>query len=89
MAFREAALVPRVIVESASIMQLMQCAQVGLGLLVSPVGHLLPASLQGLQQRGITLPPMARQAALVIAEPGRATPLAQHFFDEARGLLPV
>lgn len=89
MAFREAALVPRVIVESASIMQLMQCAQVGLGLLVSPVGHLLPASLQGLQQRGITLPPMARQAALVIAEPGRATPLAQHFFDEARGQLPV
>ncbi|WP_336749364.1 LysR family transcriptional regulator [Pantoea vagans] len=89
MAFREAALVPRVIVESASIMQLMQCAQVGLGLLASPVGHLLPASIQGLQQRGITLPPMARQAALVIAEPGRATPLAQHFFDEARGQLPV
>ncbi len=89
MAFREAALVPRVIVESASVMQLMQCAQVGLGLLVSPVGHLLAASLQGLQQRAITLPPMARQAALVIAEPGRATPLAQHFFDEARGLLPV
>ncbi|KAF6684051.1 LysR family transcriptional regulator [Pantoea sp. EKM20T] len=89
MAFREAALVPRVIVESASVMQLMQCAQVGLGLLVSPVGHLLAASLQGLQQRAITLPPMARQAALVIAEPSRATPLAQHFFDEARGLLPV
>ncbi|MGN8161822.1 LysR family transcriptional regulator [Pantoea sp. 22096] len=89
MAFREATLVPRVIVESASVMQLMQCAQVGLGLLVSPVGHLLPASLQGLQQRAITLPPMARQAALVIAEPGRATPLAQHFFDEARGLLPI
>lgn len=88
MAFREAALVPRVIVESASVMQLMQCAQVGLGLLVSPVGHLLPASLQGLQQRAITLPPMARQAALVIAEPGRATPLAQHFFDEARARLP-
>lgn len=89
MAFRETGLVPRVIVESASVMQLMQCAQVGLGLLVSPVGHLLPASLQGLQQRAIILPPMARQAALVIAEPGRATPLAQHFFDEARGLLPV
>lgn len=89
MAFREAALVPRVIVESASVMQLMQCAQVGLGLLLSPVGHLLSASLQGLQQRAITLPPMARQAALVIAELGRATPLAQHFFDEARGLLPV
>jgi len=50
---------------------------------------LLPASLQGLQQRPITLPPMAREAALVIAEPGRATPLAQHFFDEARGQLPV
>ncbi|MGK3141904.1 LysR family transcriptional regulator [Pantoea sp. C2G6] len=89
MAFREAGLVPRVIVESASVMQLMQCAQVGLGLLVSPVGHLLPASLHGLHQRTITLPPMAREAALVIAEPGRATPLAQHFFDEARGQLPV
>lgn len=89
MAFREAALVPRVVVESASVMQLMQCAQVGLGLLISPVGHLLPGSLQGLHQRPIQLQPMAREAALVIAEPGRATPLAQHFFDEARGQLPV
>jgi len=27
---------------------------------------------------------MSRQGAVVIAEPGRATPLAQHFFDEVR-----
>ncbi|WP_215848275.1 LysR family transcriptional regulator [Pantoea bituminis] len=85
MAFREATFTPRVIVESASIMQLLQCTQVGLGVLVSPIGHLLPESLHGLAQRPINVTKMPREAALVIAEPGRATPLAQHFFDEARG----
>ncbi|MCZ4058485.1 LysR family transcriptional regulator [Pantoea sp. LMR881] len=89
MAFREAERLPRVIVESASIMQLLQCTQVGLGVMVSPQGHLLPESLQGLAQRPIEITRMAREAALVIAEPGRATPLAQHFFDEARGYLPA
>lgn len=87
-AFREAEMTPRVIVESASIMQLLQSAQVGLGVLVGPVGHLHPETLLRLQQRQIQLPAMTRQAALVIAEAGRATPLAQHFFDEARRHLP-
>lgn len=87
MTFRDVALVPRVVVESASIMQLLQCTQVGLGVLISPRGHLLPASLHGLEKRTIAMPKMARQAALVVAEPGRATPLAQHFYDEARSHL--
>lgn len=85
---RETGLLPRVIVESASIMQLLQSAQVGLGVMVSPHGHLLPELLQGLARRPIEMAPMGRQAALVIAEPGRASPLAQHFFDEARRHLP-
>ncbi|WP_130835093.1 LysR family transcriptional regulator [[Erwinia] mediterraneensis] len=86
-AFREANITPRVIVESASILELLQSAQAGLGVLVGPVGHLQPELLQKLQQRMIDVPGMARQAALVIAEPGKATPLSQHFFDEARGHL--
>ena len=64
-----------------------QEGQVGLGVLISPRGHLLPESLHGLEKRTISMPKMARQAALVIAEPGRATPLAQHFYDEARSYL--
>ncbi|MBE5251780.1 LysR substrate-binding domain-containing protein [Mixta mediterraneensis] len=85
--FREASVTPRVIVESASIMQLLQCTQVGLGVLISPKGHLLPESLHDLAQRPVNITKMTREAALVIAEPGRATPLAQHFFDAARGHL--
>lgn len=87
-AFREAAITPRVIVESASILELLQSAQAGLGVMVGPVGHLPPETLQKLQHRLIHVAGMARQAALVIAEPGKATPLSQHFFDEARGHLP-
>lgn len=37
-----------------------------------------------LQRRRVAIAPMSRQGAVVIAEPGRATPLAQHFFDEVR-----
>jgi hypothetical protein len=85
---RETGLIPRVIVESASIMQLLQSAQVGLGVMVSPRGHLLPGLMQNLARRPIEMAPMGRQAALVIAVPGRASPLAQHFFDEARRHLP-
>lgn len=85
---RETGVLPRVIVESASIMQLLQSAQVGLGVMVAPCGHLLPEMLQNLARRPIEMAPMGRQAALVIAEPGRASPLAQHFFDEARRHLP-
>jgi CBS-domain-containing membrane protein len=69
-------------------MQLLQSAQIGLGVMVSPCGHLLPELLQNLARRPIDIAPMGRQAALVIAEPGRASPLAQHFFDEARRHLP-
>ncbi len=87
MAFREAALTPQVMVESSAILELVQSEQVGLGVLVSPVGHLLPSMLKGMAQRRIEITHMARQAALVIAEPGRATPLSQHFFDEARSHL--
>jgi DNA-binding transcriptional LysR family regulator len=85
---RETGMLPRVIVESASVMQLLQSAQVGLGVMVSPCDHLLPEMLQSLARRPIDMAPMGRQAALVIAEPGRASPLAQHFFDEARRHLP-
>lgn len=85
---RETGILPRVIVESASIMQLLQSAQVGLGVMVAPCGHVLPEMLQNLARRPIDIAPMGRQAALVIAEPGRASPLAQHFFDEARRHLP-
>lgn len=81
---RETGVLPRVIVESASVMQLIQSAQVGLGVMVSPCGHLLPEMLHHLARRPIYIAPMGRQAALVIAEPGRASPLSQHFFDEAR-----
>nr|WP_255697847.1 MULTISPECIES: LysR family transcriptional regulator [unclassified Pantoea] len=85
---RETGTTPRIIVESASITQLLQSAHVGLGVMVSPCGHLLPEMLQHLVRRPIEMAPMGRQAALVIAEPGRASPLAQHFFDEARAHLP-
>ncbi|THD38645.1 MULTISPECIES: LysR family transcriptional regulator [Pantoea] len=81
---RETGVLPRVIVESASVMQLIQSALVGLGVMVSPCGHLLPEMLHHLARRPIDIAPMGRQAALVIAEPGRASPLSQHFFDEAR-----
>lgn len=40
-----------------------------------------------LHSRPLNIAPMARHTAVVIAEPGRATPLAQHFFDEVRRIL--
>ncbi|QKJ87264.1 LysR family transcriptional regulator [Paramixta manurensis] len=82
--FRDAALSPRVILESTSVFQLIQGVQVGLGCLIAPGGHLLPEMVPALRHRRLAIAPMARHAALVIAEPGRATPLAQHFFDEVR-----
>jgi len=82
--FREAEVRPRVVLESTSVFQLVQGVQVGLGGLISPRGHLLPAMMPELQSRQLAIQPMSRQAAVVIAEPGRATPLSQHFFDEAR-----
>lgn len=85
--FRDKGLAVRVILETTSILQLIQGAQVGLGCLISPVGHLLPEMTQDLCRRRLLLPPMTRHGAVVIAEPGRATPLAQHFFDEVRHVL--
>jgi len=82
--FRDAQLTLRVVLETTSVFQLLQGVQVGLGCLVSPVGHLIDGMTSGLQRRRVAMPPMSRQGAVVIAEPGRATPLAQHFFDEVR-----
>ncbi|ORM82265.1 LysR family transcriptional regulator [Mixta gaviniae] len=77
--FREAGVTQRVIMESTSIFQLLQGVQVGLGCLIAPVGHLLPEMNPALHRRPLAIAPMARHAAVVIAEPGRATPLSQHF----------
>ncbi len=85
--FREAGITQRIILESTSIFQLLQGVQVGLGCLIAPVGHLLPAMNPDLHYRPLAIAPMARHAAVVIAEPGRATPLSQHFFDEVRRIL--
>ncbi|WP_034946586.1 LysR family transcriptional regulator substrate-binding protein, partial [Erwinia oleae] len=82
--FREAGVTLRVVLETTSVFQLVQGVQVGLGCLISPAGHLLPETLVGLQRRPLSIAAMTRQAAVVIAEPGRATPLSQHFFDEVR-----
>jgi len=82
--FRDAELTLRVVLETTSVFQLLQGVQVGLGCMVSPVGHLIDGMTSGLQRRRVAMPPMSRQGAVVIAEPGRATPLAQHFFDEVR-----
>ncbi|QHM71114.1 LysR family transcriptional regulator [Mixta intestinalis] len=85
--FREAGVTQRVILESTSIFQLLQGVQVGLGCLIAPAGHLLPEMNPDLHHRPLAIAPMARHAAVVIAEPGRATPLSQHFFDEVRRIL--
>ncbi len=77
----------RVVLETPSVFQLIQAVQVGLGCMISPVGHLIPETLGELRRRPLQMPPMSRHGAVVIAEPGRATPLAQHFFDEVRHLL--
>ncbi|WP_027711805.1 LysR family transcriptional regulator [Dickeya chrysanthemi] len=82
--FREAAVVPWVRVESASILQLLQSVFVGLGCGIVPNGSLLPAMTPELAWRPLALTPMSRHGAVVIAEAGRATMLAQHFFETAQ-----
>ncbi|WP_038912569.1 LysR family transcriptional regulator [Dickeya dadantii] len=82
--FREAAITPRVRVESASVLQLMQSVFVGLGCGIVPNGSLLPAMTPELAWRPLALTPMPRHGAVVIAEAGRATMLAQHFFEAAQ-----
>lgn len=85
--FREAGIVPRVVLETTSVFQLLQGAQVGLGCLLSPVGQLKPEMAGNLERRTVQIKPMSRQAAIVIADANRATPLSQHFFDASRGWL--
>ncbi|PKH26810.1 LysR family transcriptional regulator [Enterobacterales bacterium CwR94] len=79
--FQSAGIAPRVILESTSIFQLMQAVQVGLGCAIAPHGHLLPEMLSALHARPLEIETMRRHAAMVIAESGRASPLAQRFFD--------
>ncbi|MFI8417019.1 LysR family transcriptional regulator [Serratia sp. NPDC078593] len=85
--FRDEGLTLQPRVETTSIFQLLQCIFVGLGCGLFPRGNLLPEMTPQLQHRTVTMTPMSRHAAVVVAEPGRATPLAQHFFDAAQGWL--
>lgn len=82
--FRQAGLSLRVIIESASVMQLLESAHFGMGVMLAPKSSILPALQQGLAQSAVEMPTMGRQGAMVIAGAGKATPLVQHFFDEAR-----
>lgn len=87
--FRQAELPFRAIIESASVSQLLESAHRGMGVMLAPKGHILPGMLNGLAESPVDMPPMNRQGAMVIASPGKATPLVQHFFDAARDSLPV
>lgn len=82
--FRQAAVTVRVIIESPSVLQLLESAHQGMGMLLAPRGNILPAMQGELGQIGLEIPAMTRQGAMIIAGAGRATPLTQHFFDEAR-----
>ncbi|CNI02193.1 MULTISPECIES: LysR family transcriptional regulator [Yersinia] len=82
--FRDADLPLHVRMESTSIFQLLQGIFVGLGCGLFPQGSLLDAMSPALQRRPVDIPKMNRHAAVVVAEPGRVTPLAQHFFDVAK-----
>ncbi|WP_409310849.1 LysR family transcriptional regulator [Pectobacterium sp. B1J-3] len=74
-------------VESSSILQLLQSVFVGLGCGIVPRGSLIPEMTPALSMRPITLPAMQRRAAIVVAQVGRATPLAQNFFAAAQAWL--
>lgn len=86
--FRQAGVPFRVIIESSSVLQLLESAHQGIGIMLAPSGNVLPAMLGELSQVVVDIPKMTRQGAMVIAGSSRATPLTQHFFDEARLLLP-
>ncbi|CAE1145741.1 LysR family transcriptional regulator [Serratia rhizosphaerae] len=85
--FRDAGLTLHTRLETSSLLQLLQGIFVGLGCGIFPRGNLLPEMTPQLQRRSIAIAPMTRHAAVVVAEPGRATPLAQHFFDAAQSWL--
>lgn len=82
--FREMGVSPWVKVESASVLQLIQSTYVGLGCGIVPRGSLIPEMTPALTLRPLQFPPMRRRAAVVVAQAGRATPLAQNFFDAAQ-----
>ncbi|MEI7408895.1 LysR family transcriptional regulator [Pectobacterium aroidearum] len=82
--FREMGVSPWVKVESASVLQLIQSTYVGLGCGIVPHGSLIPEMTPALTLRPLQFPPMRRRAAVVVALAGRATPLAQNFFDAAQ-----
>jgi DNA-binding transcriptional LysR family regulator len=82
--FREMGVSPWVKVESASVLQLIQSTYVGLGCGIVPHGSLIPEMTPALTLRPLQFPPMRRRAAVVVAQAGRATPLAQNFFDAAQ-----
>ncbi|MCX2946589.1 LysR family transcriptional regulator substrate-binding protein, partial [Rahnella perminowiae] len=81
--FRQAGLELRPRLESTSIFQLMQGVFVGIGCALVPRGHLIDEMHPVLKRCPLDITPMSRHAALVVAEAGRATPLAQHFFTAA------
>lgn len=86
--FGQAGVTFRVIIESPSVLQLLESAHQGIGIMLAPRGNILPVMRGQLGQCVLDIPQMSRQGAMVIAGSGRATPLTQHFFDEARTLLP-
>lgn len=85
--WQDAAVTPNVVVESDSVLQLIQSVFVGLGCGIVPQGSLLPEMTPQLAWRSLTLPLMPRRTAVVIAEQGRSTALAQHFFNVAAAWL--
>ncbi|MEH2921466.1 LysR family transcriptional regulator [Samsonia erythrinae] len=82
--FRHAGVTPWVKVESTSILQLLQSTFVGIGCAIVPHGSLIPEMTPALKVRPLHIPAMHRRAAVVTAQVGRATPLAQNFFDVAQ-----
>lgn len=82
--FRQSGLELHPRLESTSIFQLMQGVFVGIGCALVPRGHLIDEMNPALKRCPLDITPMSRHAALVVAEAGRATPLAQHFFTAAR-----
>ncbi|ANI29343.1 LysR family transcriptional regulator [Yersinia entomophaga] len=82
--FRDAGFSLHARLETTSIFQLLQGIFVGLGCGLFPRGSLLEDMSPALMRRPVNIVSMSRRAAVVVAEPGRVTPLAQHFFDAAR-----
>lgn len=82
--FRAANITPWVKVESSSILQQVQSVFTGLGCAIVPRGSLMAEMTPALRLRTIVLPPMQRCAAIVVAQAGKVTPLAQNFFEAAQ-----